>query len=203
MNIFIDRPNTIIKLGGSLFNLPGLADHLLKFLAFHDFESPLILPGGGRFADVIRNLDQTHSLDVKHSHELGIKTLALSAQFVAGLSPKFRLIFPTSTNCEIDNSTVYSVVDPTEFVLNYSPLPPTWDVTSDSIAAWLTSLHPQSNLVLLKSVRLPNDLSLCRSAELNLVDAEFPKAAAKLQKISWCNFRDDERELNNWRQSLI
>ena len=79
---FQNQPLTIIKLGGSLFDFPDLSKRLLQFLDRHQFENPLIIPGGGKFADEVRKLDQRNNLGNALSHELGIRTLAISSRFV-------------------------------------------------------------------------------------------------------------------------
>lgn len=198
---FQNQPLTIIKLGGSLFDFPDLSKRLLQFLDRHQFENPLIIPGGGKFADEVRKLDQRNNLGNALSHELGIRTLAISSRFVSGLSEKFYLATPNDLLAINKTLGKYPIADVSEFVLECCPLPNSWDVTSDSIAAWLASLHPDSNLVLLKSLPLPVGLSLTQAAGLNLVDAEFPRVATTLKRVSWCHFRSNEPELIQWEMT--
>jgi 5-(aminomethyl)-3-furanmethanol phosphate kinase len=55
-----------------------------------------------------------------------------------------------------------------------------WDVTSDSLAAWLAWRIGATHLVLVKSAPAPDpSLSPERLAALGLVDAAFPAYAAK------------------------
>lgn len=201
LNAFQNKPLTLIKLGGSLFDMPGLATRLLGFLDQHQFESPLIIPGGGKFADEVRSLDQQQNLGNILSHELGIRTLAISSRFVVGLSEKFYLATPNDLPDINATLARYPIADVSEFVLEHCPLPNSWDVTSDSIAGWMTSLHPGSHLVLLKSLPLPDGISLSQAAELNLVDAEFPRVASTLKRLSWCHFRSDEQKLIHWKMA--
>ena len=70
-----------------------------------------------------------------------------------------------------------------------SKLPVSWDVTSDSIAAWVTIHWPADELVLLKS---------CDYNEDNPdVDPHFSKLACEIPKISWVNLRDDTPQIQS------
>lgn len=198
LSILHEIPVTVIKLGGSLFDLPDLESRLLSFLDEQAFARPIILPGGGRFADEVRRLDDLCGLGNPLAHELGVRTLSLTARLVAGLSPRFQLATSPdqlSSNWEAD---LLPVLDVAELTLQHSPLPASWDVTSDSIAAWICSLHKDSQLVLVKSVPLADSPSLSEAANLGLVDGYFPVVADSLQHLSWCNLRDKDLHLESW-----
>ena len=70
-------------------------------------------------------------------------------------------------------------------------LPHTWDVTSDSLAAWVTIRWPADRLILLKSTDLPEGQSLepDRVAEQGFLDSHFPKLASAVPAIEWVNLR--------------
>ena len=69
------------------------------------------------------------------------------------------------------------------------PLPHTWNVTSDSLSAWVTIRWPASRLVLLKSVVLPPIESLSQATEAGLVDDFFPALESELPPTFWCRLR--------------
>ncbi|MFN0199054.1 MAG: hypothetical protein ACKVT0_20080, partial [Planctomycetaceae bacterium] len=68
----------VFKLGGSLLELPDLGirvNHLLRFYQqSHRPVSlqPLIVVGGGRITDVIRDWDRVHHLGDVSAHELAM-----------------------------------------------------------------------------------------------------------------------------------
>ncbi len=199
LNPFQEQPATIIKVGGSLFDSPDLGSRLESFLQTHQFPNPVLISVGAVFADVIRRLDRIHQLEDSVSHLLGTNTLNLSSRFVASLSDKL-----VQTSCPVQVSTLREqehvpVFDASEFTLEHSLLPSSWDVTSDSIAAWLCSLHPESQLVLLKSRRAPLPLTFFDAAQNGLVDLHFPNVASDLDTIYWCNFRDDSPTIHQWK----
>jgi len=75
-----------------------------------------------------------------------------------------------------------------ELQVGANPLPHTWDVTSDSIAARLAVTLRARELVLLKS-SLPGDKSLEAAARSGYLDAYFPRAALGVPKIRCVDLR--------------
>lgn len=57
------------------------------------------------------------------------------------------------------------------------PVPHTWELTSDSIAAYAAAFG-QGKLVLLKSTDIPSGISWQEAAALGWVDAHFPRVVA-------------------------
>lgn len=198
LSTLCESPVTVIKLGGSLFDLPDLGSRLLRFLNGQTFARPVIIPGGGRFADEVRRVDELLGLGDDLAHELGVRTLSLTSRLIAGLSERFQLATSPDQLSSIWEAGLLPVLDIAELTLQHSPLPASWAVTSDSIAAWVCSLHEESQLVLVKSVPLGGSPSLSDAAELGLVDGYFPNAASGLQHLSWCNLRDAAPRLEPW-----
>jgi aspartokinase-like uncharacterized kinase len=79
-------------------------------------------------------------------------------------------------------------------------LPCSWDVTSDSIAAWVTCRWPADELVLVKSVPCPGstDGDPQSAAKRGLVDAYFPQLAPRVPRISWLNLRAATPRIEHW-----
>jgi aspartokinase-like uncharacterized kinase len=71
-------------------------------------------------------------------------------------------------------------------------LPPCWGVTSDSIAARVAVRLGARELVLLKSVTPPTHADRADAARLGLVDAEFPRVSAAIERVLFLNLRDPE-----------
>lgn len=191
-------PVTVVKLGGSLFDLPDLVDRLMQLLFTERVAAAVMIPGGGPFADVVRNLDNVHELNEQAAHQIAVQSLSLSAHLVSNLSPELKLVSVEELSQEIFASKSIPVIDTADFVLKHSPLPHSWDVTSDSIAAWLASLHPESQLLLLKSCPLPAGITPELAAQLGLVDRYFPEIARLAGKIAWCHLRSDSPDIQTW-----
>lgn len=183
-----DRPVTVYKIGGSLFDLPELLPRLTEFFK-HEPTRPLIVSGGGGAADVVREWDRVHRLGDVRSHRLAIVSLSLGSAFLAeGLCA--RLVSDRKGAAAAWSAQQLAVLDAAAFLereaaAGATPLPSSWDVTSDSIAAWIAARWP-ARLTLVKSaspVHLAGDY----------VDPYFARASATLDRVEWVNLRDDER----------
>jgi hypothetical protein len=99
----------------------------------------LIVPGGGQFADAIREL----SLPEDDAHWRAIQAMDLYGKHLAtfGLASTDRISLPVRT----------SVLLPYRCCRDIDPLPHSWDVTSDTIAAWVAG-RLDLDLLVLKSV---------------------------------------------------
>jgi 5-(aminomethyl)-3-furanmethanol phosphate kinase len=128
-------PPIVVKMGGSLYNrVPDLVPVLLAA------GRPLfIVPGGGMFADVVRK----SRVDNDSAHWMAIASMDQYGWFIAsqGITTTALLQAP-------DRPVVFL---PYCSMRQHNPLPHSWDVTSDSIAAW-TSDVLGLDLLLLKSV---------------------------------------------------
>ncbi len=192
---------TLVKLGGSLLDLPDLMPRLLSILPSHC----VILVGGGATADLVRQWDTRFGLSDDEAHQLAIEAMSLNARAVQVLHPEFCLVDRIDMT---DNATVSrrNILAPTNVLADleerFDRLPRSWDVTSDSIAAWIAARCNFSNLMLVKSVELPRfDQSATRSEQLTalqtsgLVDPQFTRFAAHVETISWCNLRSEHRSI--------
>ena len=131
---YSDLP-VVVKLGGSLYNrVPYLVP---AFLA--SGRPIIIVPGGGIFADTVRktrvNDDSAHWMAVAAMDQYGwvIASQGIRATALLQVPDKPVVFLPY---CSMQK---------------HDPLPHSWDVTSDSIAAWVADMLGLE-LLLLKSV---------------------------------------------------
>jgi 5-(aminomethyl)-3-furanmethanol phosphate kinase len=166
-----DHPWTIVKVGGSLYDLPDLRDRLSAWLDCLDAEHVLLVPGGGVTADAIRMLDGVHHLGEEASHWLAIQALSINARFLQSLLPNARLV------AHLDGSTAVCILDAYPFFQadeNRSDhLPHGWDVTSDSLALRVAVRAGARELILLKSV----------DEGVGVVDGYFAEAVQQVQGL--------------------
>jgi aspartokinase-like uncharacterized kinase len=169
----------VLKVGGSLYDLPDLGPRLRRFLDALGPGDRLLVPGGGPTADVVRAFDRDHHLGPEPAHWLALRACALNAHFLARLLPGARVV-PSVELCH-----GLTILDPFAFVSaddgRPGCLPHHWDATSDSVAA-RAAIVARAPLVLLKSVALPEAVDWGRAAEAGHVDPVFPGivAAARL-----------------------
>jgi aspartokinase-like uncharacterized kinase len=64
---------------------------------------------------------------------------------------------------------------PTAELLNHPAIPASWEVTSDSLAVWLSGEIKANRLILVKRARIPTpSISAHALAKKGIVDAAFP-----------------------------
>ena len=174
-------PLRIVKLGGSLLDLPGVADRLRTWLAGQPPAATLLVVGGGLLADAIRQAQRVHGLDDAAAHRLCLDVMGVTAALACELLPGATLVRRPDG---IDRSAPgrLQIVDVREFLLaGADPLPQSWQVTSDSIAAHLAAFLGAEELVLLKSTLPRSELAELPAspralADQGMVDDYFPCA---------------------------
>ncbi|MBI2824981.1 MAG: hypothetical protein HYX69_09885 [Planctomycetia bacterium] len=188
-------PRRVVKLGGSLLDVPGLAGRLRSWLARQEPAETLLIVGGGALADAIREADHHHGLPENVAHWLCIRAMAIQAELVRALLPEAVWLDSVAELAARPVGPRLAITDPWRFLREDEPralgtrLPESWDVTSDSIAARLAEIVGAAELVLLKSA-LPSEKSIAELAAAGYVDRFFPQAAAGLECIRYVNFRD-------------
>jgi aspartokinase-like uncharacterized kinase len=77
----------VVKVGGSLLDWPGLAGGLSAYLESRRSDRVVLVVGGGRFADVLRDLDRSLTLGEERSHALALRVLDLTARLLGEILP--------------------------------------------------------------------------------------------------------------------
>ena len=122
---------TVVKVGGGIGDdaLPGLCTALGELGRRHPL---LIVPGGAHFADAVRDADRRFGLSADAAHRMAILGMEQFGWLLSELIPVTRVLLPAG--------------------LPLDELPASWQVTSDSIAAWVADRVGAERLVLLKAV---------------------------------------------------
>ena len=171
---------TVYKLGGSLFDLPGLRERLAD--ALRPDPRPLIVCGGGAAADAVRGWDRVHGLGEKAAHRLACESLGLTARFVSELLGAALVGSRDAAGAAWARGRV-AVLDTPRFLECEEPRDPhapphSWATTADTLAAWVARRWPAGRLVLWKSC----------DARPGAVDPHFATYAAGL-RVEWANLR--------------
>jgi aspartokinase-like uncharacterized kinase len=178
----------LIKVGGSLFDLPDLRQRLQSFLERIVDHPVFLFPGGGPAAQVIRRYDECHGLGEEAAHWLALRMLTVNAHFLADLLPGVPVMKePVATSRAIVDPYASAIADEA----NPDSLPHVWGVTSDSLAVRAAVQYGAGELVVLKSAPLPTGSTWAEAARLGLVDAYFTEALANARnlQVRWVNLR--------------
>ncbi|KON30136.1 hypothetical protein AC477_05205, partial [miscellaneous Crenarchaeota group-1 archaeon SG8-32-1] len=143
---------TVLKIGGSLAEHPAILRQLCQeFSALAKEYRILIIPGGGEFADIARKLYKNYGFSNIVAHKMGILSMD---QFGLFLSDIVVNSFVTYSLEEIRKSAKGKVPIflPSTSMFREDPLEKSWDVTSDSIAAYIANLLQAQKLLLVTDV---------------------------------------------------
>lgn len=193
----------VVKLGGSLLDLPDLAPRLRQWLERQPRCSTVIVAGGGRMADAVRTADRLHGLGETVSHWLCIRVMTIQAELLGALSPEATVCRSLAEWRSLKSEL--AILDPWNFLREEEPrlagqrLPESWDVTSDSIAARLASAIGAAELVLLKSTLPAPAATLADAAATGYVDAFMPRLADCVPRVRCVNLRAAEFPETIWQ----
>jgi len=195
----ISTPVTLVKVGGSLLDWADLPARLTRFLEQRRREEPDSLPvllcGGGPFADSVRRLDRIHRLGDYAAHRIAIQAMDLATVVLLCIVPGTEGVHRVESldrewpRDEIPLLAPGAILDQLE-ERQPSPLPHSWDVTSDTLAAWIAGQLKATCLVLLKSASLPPNPTRDHAARLKLVDPVFPLISTAVPRVEYLNLRD-------------
>ena len=137
----------MIKVGGSLAARPAQLRRLMEMLAGAARRHWLVVvPGGGSFADEVRRADRRFALGDSPAHWMAILAMDQYGYLLARLAPGAALV---RSRRELAPGRL-NVLAPSAWLLRADPLPHSWDVTSDSIAAWIARVLGTRRLMLVK-----------------------------------------------------
>jgi aspartokinase-like uncharacterized kinase len=195
---------TVVKLGGGLGR--GAGDDALRALcttlgALGERHPLLVVPGGACFADAVREADRRFGLPATTSHRMAVLGMEQFGWLLSELIPGAER--SAEPRVRAGRTTVLL-----PGALALDSLPASWQVTSDSIAAWVTADAGAGRLVLVKEVDglfadwpprgepLPR-LTLAELAALRPggVDAYLPTALANASFETWVIGGRDPRRL--------
>lgn len=130
---------TVIKFGGSLMDIAG------EILSELPVSPILIVPGGGIFADFVR----AEEIDDDAAHWKAIDAMEKYGRFLSTFG------YPVTSELVIPKEP--TIFLPKRLLQREDPLPHTWDITSDSISAWIAGVI-KCRLLVIKSADSETDL---------------------------------------------
>ncbi len=173
----------IVKLGGSHATGPHLKDWLTAIAA--EAGSIVITPGGGPFADAVRRAQASMGYGDCAAHAMALMAMAQFGCALGSLNPACRLAASRSAILRALKEGKVPVWSP-EPMARAAALPETWDLTSDSLAAWLAGALGASRLVLVKHGRFEGvAIDAHDLAARGVVDPLFPSYLKESGARAW------------------
>ena len=145
--------DAVVKVGGSLASDPAALRVLCAELAKTAEKIRFLVgPGGNEFADVVRTVDAKFGLSSQVAHRMAVLGMDQFGLLLSDLIPKARVAFSLSVVEGLSGSGRVVVLLPSRLVFRARSLPSSWDVTSDSIAAYVAGRLAAGKLVLVTDV---------------------------------------------------
>jgi aspartokinase-like uncharacterized kinase len=188
-----DRP-VVVKLGGSLIRdaaLDGPRGAILKAR-----RRVIIVPGGGLFADAVRDVQQLLRFSDGLAHRLAIRAMGAVAEILCEHCPRL-VLAPTRPAIDAAwQGGLVPVWDASELIGD-PDIPESWDVTSDSLAAWLAGTIDAYALILVKTALFPSGLAVQDLVADGVLDPAFQRFAARMSGQIFCVGREDWMHLGD------
>ncbi|MGH8751291.1 MAG: aspartate kinase [Burkholderiales bacterium] len=171
----------VLKLGGSLYASPHLP-RWLEVIARYGAGRVVIVPGGGPFADGVRAAQQKWRFSDAAAHRMALLAMEQYAWMLIGMQPGLIAARTVAEIRNISSNKNIPVWLPSVMVAGNTAIAETWDVTSDSLAAWLATQLGATQLLLVKPELPAQSLSPEQLSTRGIVDQAF----AQFVKGSTC-----------------
>lgn len=157
----------VVKLGGSLLATGKIFDCLRKIIDSN--EKTVVVCGGGEFANQVRDIQKKYHFDDIAAHEMAILAMQQMAILCQNLQPEFKL---ESSILHLKNHH-FSIWSPDIKELNADNIKPSWEITSDSLAAWLAVKLDAEKLVIVKSCVIDSTATIENLTQQTILDFGF------------------------------
>lgn len=165
----------VVKLGGSLAGSAELP-RWLEVIAAAGTGGVVLVPGGGPWADDVREAQAREGFDERTAHRLALRAMEQYGRTLAAMNAG---LIPAENEGAIHAVLAEGKVAvwmPYAMVVGDASIPESWEVTSDSLAAWLAGVLGATRLVLVKSLSSVDlQPSPEEMARMGWVDPGFPR----------------------------
>ncbi len=151
--------DVVVKIGGGVLAYPEYAEAVLAAVgsAARD-RRVLVVPGGGPFADTVRDVDRRCGLGDTTAHWMAVLAMdqyayLLSERLIEGVM----VTEPSDIEKALGEGRI-PVLAPFRWLREKDALPHSWSVTSDSIAAWIAGEIGAPRVVLIKPPAIDGSL---------------------------------------------
>lgn len=142
-----------LKIGGSLSEEPDKLRALCLGLSeWAKTHMITVVPGGGRFADTVRELDERFHLQATVAHNMAILAMDQYGIFLSSITPGSRTTSTLDGARQHSEAKLVPILLPSKLMSRTNPLPHSWEVTSDSITGYIAGELSSEKLILVTDV---------------------------------------------------
>lgn len=177
-------PLIVVKVGGGLCSAPGALDTVGAALAeLGRHRRLLVVPGGGPFADAVREFDRRERLSADAAHWMAILAMDQYAHALVERIPGAVLVEePGAVGAALVQPGV-AVLAPYRWLRAADVLPHSWDATSDSAAAFVAGALDAERLVLIKPASAGPAAELLDACFASVLPVDLPWTVLAWERI--------------------
>jgi aspartokinase-like uncharacterized kinase len=165
---------TVVKLGGSYAFSSNLKNWIDAIAA--GAGRVVVAPGGGPFADAVRTAQARMGFDDRAAHRMALLAMDQYCYALANLRTELKLVASATAIRRVLLDGGVPVWSATRMVCAAKDIPWSWEVTSDSLAAWLAGRIGAKRVLLVKHVEPPpGPLRAYELVAYGIVDPAFPR----------------------------
>ena len=162
----------VVKIGGSLSHDPSLRLWLTELREVGGGRV-VIVPGGGVFADRVRQYQSEWQFDDLAAHNMCLLAMTQYGLMMQGVLPDLVIASSEAKVRRALRDGRVAVWVPTALMRDTPDAMSNWDTTSDSLAAWLSTMLNAERLMVVKSCPIDPDEPLETFAQNGVVDRRF------------------------------
>jgi aspartokinase-like uncharacterized kinase len=162
----------VVKIGGSLSHDPALRGWLTE-LAEVGGGRVVIVPGGGDFADKVRQYQAEWRFNDLAAHNMCLLAMTQYGLMMQGLSPELVLASSEAKVRRALRDGRVAIWVPTSLMRDEPDAMTNWETTSDSLAAWLSTMLNAERLIVVKSCPIEHGEPVEALASNGIVDRRF------------------------------
>ena len=142
---------SVIKVGGALAAIPHALNRVCAELTrVSQDHRLLVVPGGGPFADAVREFERRVGTSSDAAHWMAILAMDQYAHVLASRIVGALLVEEPGAVAETVALGQAAVLAPSRWMRSADVLPHSWEATSDSIAAFVAGALDAARLILIK-----------------------------------------------------
>ena len=172
----------VVKVGGSLAET-GRLKPILKLIA-NSKRPVVVVPGGGQFADKVRDLQNAIRFDDAAAHRLAMLGMHQMAEVYFTLEERLAPADSLDGIARVLATGLIPVWLPLQMCQDDHEIPANWSISSDGLAARLAERMGGADLYLLKSIDVLGEASIEEVTEAGVVDPAFHGIVARA-RLNW------------------